>query len=328
MIGRSYAIREIHKTAKRVGPTTASVFITGESGTGKELVARTIHAESTRRDHPFVPINCAAIPAGLIESELFGHERGSFTGAIQGRLGCFELANTGTLFLDEITGMSLDAQAKLLRALQERKFRRIGGSREISTDIRVIAASNRNPMQARRAGVLREDLFFRLNVVPIHIPPLRQRIEDVRLLAEDFVRHFSEIHKMPIMGVEDEFIRALEAYTWPGNVRELQNVIERDVVMSRSPTLSIRDVPKELNAASGPPQDGVLVKPGIALKTVEDELFAQDARVYRRQQETDGRDARHQPARDLLPARSAERKSIEWRHLNGTRHRNGRNPKS
>jgi transcriptional regulator with PAS, ATPase and Fis domain len=327
MIGRSYAIREIHKTAKQIGPTTASVFITGESGTGKELLARTIHDESPRRDRPFVAINSAAIPEGLIESELFGHERGSFTGAIQGRLGCFELANTGTLFLDEITEMSLDAQAKVLRALQERKFRRIGGSREVSTDIRVIAASNKNPVQARRAGILREDLFYRLSVVPIDIPPLRHRIEDVRLLAEEFVRHFGRFHKVAISGVEEEFMRALEAYPWPGNVRELQNVIERVVVMSRAPTLSVRDLPKEFRAATGPPQDGVLIKPGIALKTVEDELFAQTLAF------TGGNKKR--TAKML----GISRRGIYYKldrlnahlsngHLNGTAHRNGRKPRS
>ena len=326
MIGRSYAIRQIQTTIKRVARTTASVLITGESGTGKELVARTIHLDSPRRDHPFIALNCAAIPQGLIESELFGHERGAFTGANQSRLGCFELANTGTLFLDEITEMSADAQAKLLRVLQDRRFRRIGSSREILADVRVLAASNRNLAHARRVGVLRDDLFFRLNVVPIEIPPLRHRPEDVRLLIEEFVRHFSQKHGIPVVGVEEEFARALEAHSWPGNVRELQNVIERAVIMSQSPTLSMRDLPKDLTVGTGPPQDGVVVRPGIALKTVEDELFTQTLAFTR------GNKTRTAAMLGL------SRRAIYYRlerlnghmangHLNGNGHRNGRNGK-
>jgi transcriptional regulator with PAS, ATPase and Fis domain len=326
MIGRSYAIRQIQTTIKRVAPTTAPVLITGESGTGKELVATTIHANSPRRERPFIAINCAAIPQGLIESELFGHERGAFTGANQARLGCFELANTGTLFLDEITEMPADAQAKLLRVLQDKRLRRIGGSREISADVRVLAASNRNLARAMRDGTLREDLFFRLNVVPIEIPPLRQRIEDVALLVEEFVREFSQRHGMPVVRVEDELVRALEAYAWPGNVRELQNVIERAVIFSRSSALSIRDLPKELTLGTGPAQEGVVVRPGIALKFVEDELFAQTLAFTR------GNKTR--TAKMLGISRRAVYYRLERLnghlangHLNGNGHRNGRNGK-
>lgn len=234
LVGRSRSIREMHDLIQLVAATDASVIITGESGTGKEVVAHAIHTLSNRRDKPFIALNAAAIPEGLIESELFGHEQGAFTGATRARPGSFELANGGTLFLDEIAEMPAALQPKLLRILEANRARRLGGSREIEFDVRVLAATNRSVTAAVRDGVLREDLYYRLNVFEIALPPLRERIDDVVLLARHFVREFSEKHDMPVEGVSDTARALLEAYTWPGNVRELRNVIERAVIVART----------------------------------------------------------------------------------------------
>ncbi len=273
MIGRSPAIHRIISLIEQVAATSASVILIGESGTGTELAARMIHAGSSRRDGPFVAINCAAVPESLIESELFGHERGAFTGASDRRAGCFERANGGTLLLDEITEMKLDMQAKLLRVLEDRKVLRLGGSREITVDVRILAASNRELQRAIREGWLRADLYYRLNVLSIEFPPLRDRIEDVLILAERFIRAFNREHRKAVEGIARDCLDALKAHSWPGNVRELRNAIERAVIMSKSPMLSVGDLPKELSSQRGP-EVGFMVRLGSTLEEVENELIA------------------------------------------------------
>ena len=231
LVGKSEPMRQIYALIEQVSPSSASVLITGESGTGKELVARTIHNLSPRRNTAFVAINCSAIPETLMESELFGHERGAFTGAAARRLGCFELANGGTLLLDEISEMPFSLQAKLLRVLEDRKIRRLGGTHEVSVDVRVLAATNRDPQDAVRQGSFREDLLYRLNVITIELPPLRQRKDDIPLLAQHLVMQLAERHKRPARLLSHEAVEALRSHTWPGNVRELRNVIERAVII-------------------------------------------------------------------------------------------------
>jgi transcriptional regulator with PAS, ATPase and Fis domain len=261
------------KLIEQVAVTSAPVVITGESGTGKELAAKTIHARSTRHRRPFVAINCAAVPEALIESELFGHERGSFTGAHQRQEGCFERANGGTLLLDEITEMRPEMQAKLLRVLQEKEIRRLGGSREVPIDVRVLAASNRQLLRAIRDGRLREDLYFRLSVLCIELPPLRERIEDVPLLAEEFLRQFNREHGKAVEGLAEDCLKSLQAHSWPGNVRELRNVIERAVILCRSSMLSSRDLPIDIaDQALLATVPDFMVRIGASLREVEAEL--------------------------------------------------------
>jgi DNA-binding NtrC family response regulator len=231
LVGNSEPMRQIYSLIEQVAPSSASVLLTGESGTGKELVARTIHNLSPRRKAPFVPINCSAIPETLMESELFGHEKGAFTGAASRRQGCFELAHSGTLLLDEIAEMPLLLQAKLLRVLEERAVRRLGGSQEIDIDVRVLAATNRDPHEAVRAGLFREDLLYRLNVITIELPPLRRRREDLPLLAQHLVTQLAERHVRPARFLSTAAVEALKSHHWPGNVRELRNVIERAVII-------------------------------------------------------------------------------------------------
>jgi DNA-binding NtrC family response regulator len=232
LIGNSPTMRAIYQSIEQAAPTNTSVLITGESGTGKELVAQTIHRLSPRAAFPFVAINCAAIPETLLESEIFGHEKGAFTGATDRRQGCFELADRGTLFLDEIGEMTPATQVKLLRVLQERTFRRVGGRNEQSVDVRVIAATNLDPMEAVRNGKLREDLYYRLNVFSLKLPPLRDRKDDLPLLIQAFVTEFNTRNQRSIVGVDHEAMRLLEQYGWPGNVRELRNVIERATILA------------------------------------------------------------------------------------------------
>jgi DNA-binding NtrC family response regulator len=231
LVGMSEPMRQIYALIEQVAPSTASVLITGESGTGKELVARTIHNLSPRKNTSFVAINCSAIPETLMESELFGHERGAFTGAAARRLGCFELANAGTLLLDEISEMPVSLQAKLLRVLEDRKIRRLGASQEIPVDVRVLAATNRDPAEAVRLGTFREDLLYRLNVITIELPPLRRRKDDIPLLAQHLVAQLAERHERPARLLSPAAIEALQSNAWPGNVRELRNVIERAVII-------------------------------------------------------------------------------------------------
>ncbi|HEX3253892.1 MAG TPA: sigma-54 dependent transcriptional regulator [Pyrinomonadaceae bacterium] len=231
LVGKSESIRKIYFLIEQVAPSTASVLITGESGTGKELVARTIHKMSPRHDKPFIAINCSAIPESLMESELFGHEKGAFTGAASRRQGCFELADTGTLLLDEIGEMPALLQAKLLRVIEERAVRRLGSRKEIEVDVRLLAATNRQPQQAVAEGKLRDDLLYRLNVFGIHLPSLRERKEDLPLLAQHLVIQLAEKHGRPARFLSSAAIEALQFHSWPGNVRELRNVIERAVII-------------------------------------------------------------------------------------------------
>ncbi len=253
LVGQSKGMQEVYRWIELAATSTAPVLVYGESGTGKELVARTIHELSNRRSKPFVAINCAAIPETLIESELFGHERGAFTGATERRLGCFELADTGTLFLDEIAEMDNSTQAKLLRVLQEGSFRRVGGGKqEVQVDVRVIAATNRVPQEAMAAGQLREDLFYRLNVFSIRLPALRERREDIPILARAFVEEFNRQDNRQVRGLTPEAEKALERYAWPGNVRELRNVIQRAVVLSGSGLIDVEHLPENVVQAVEP----------------------------------------------------------------------------
>ena len=241
MVGKSAALRHVLMLAQAVGPTSTSALITGETGTGKELLARAIHELSPRRQKAFIRVNCAALPIGLVESELFGHERGSFTGAEQCRLGRFELANGGTLFLDEISEMPLEAQAKLLRVLEDGQVDRVGSSQSNRVDVRIIAATNADLVTAIGTGRFRADLFYRLHVFPIVIPPLRDRPEDIPLLARHFLDYFQVKLKRPRLDFGVQLMDRLIRYTWPGNVRELQNMIERAVILARSSTIEIDD---------------------------------------------------------------------------------------
>ena len=273
MIGASLEMRQIYQVLEQAAPTGASVLVSGESGTGKELVAQTIHQLSPRVSHPFVPLNCAAIPDTLLESELFGHEKGAFTGAIARRQGSFELANRGTLFLDEIAEMTPATQAKLLRVLQERSFRPLGGQREQSVDIRVIAATNVDPPEAVRQNRLREDLYYRLNVFAIRLPPLRERKDDIPLLVQAFLSEFNTRNSKAVSGVSDKAMALLERYNWPGNVRELRNVIERATIVARGALIDAVDLPP-LAGPSAPSQSApVGLAPGITVDEAERQLI-------------------------------------------------------
>jgi formate hydrogenlyase transcriptional activator len=238
IIGTSTALRDVLDMVRIVAPTDATVLINGETGTGKELIANAIHQSSHRANGPFVKVNCAAIPAGLLESELFGHERGAFTGAITRSIGRFERANRGTLLLDEIGDLPLELQPKLLRVMQERQFERLGGVGTVHTDVRVICATHRNLGQMVNERQFRADLLYRLSVFPIEVPPLRNRPEDVRLLIHHFAMHYSASMCKGITAISEEFMAALVRHSWPGNVRELQNVIERSVILSTGPVLN------------------------------------------------------------------------------------------
>ncbi|HVO95964.1 MAG TPA: sigma 54-interacting transcriptional regulator, partial [Terriglobales bacterium] len=241
IIGQSGTIRQVLKKLEQVAPTDSTVLIHGETGTGKELLARAVHNRSRRKDRPLVKVNCGAIPSGLVESELFGHERGAFTGATQQRIGRFELANGGTIFLDEVTELPLDTQVKLLRVLQEGEFERVGSSRTIKVDVRVIAATNRNSQDAVRNGNFRADLYYRLNVFPLEVPALRERREDIPLLVNLFLSRFGKSLGKEVRGVSQKSMESLTRYPWPGNIRELQNVIERAVVLAKGPIVPIDD---------------------------------------------------------------------------------------
>ncbi len=243
ILGRSPAIHEVVETIHAVAASRANILITGESGTGKELVAGAIHRASPRAEAPFIAINCAAIPAELIENELFGHESGSYTGAASRQTGKVEMANGGSLFLDEIGEMAVSMQIKLLRVLQERLFFRIGGREQIAADCRIIAATNRDLEQEVEDGTFREDLYYRLNVIQIHIPALRQRKEDIGLLADCFLERYAEENQKFIRGIDPVAMDAMLAYDWPGNIRELENIIERAVVLSRGDTITLEDLP-------------------------------------------------------------------------------------
>jgi len=278
IVGTSQAIQDVFTLIEKVADSTATVLITGESGTGKEVTALSIHQLSSRRDKPFVPINCAALPESLLESELFGHEKGAFTGAVSRKLGRFELANQGTLFLDEITEMPLSMQVKLLRVLQEREFERVGGTERIKVDVRVIAATNRDPVECIKKGTFREDLYYRLNVLPIHLPPLRERTEDIPLLVKHFLEKFNPGQEQ---AVSPEAMGLLFSYEWPGNIRELQNVVERAVILSQGNEIKPHHLPREIQKPDSSKADGatgaglILNFPdeGISFEEVEKQLI-------------------------------------------------------
>jgi Nif-specific regulatory protein len=242
IVGQSKGMQEVFEAVTRVSPSQATVLLRGESGTGKELIARAIHQHGPRAGGPFIKLNCAALPEPLLESELFGHERGAFTGAVQARKGRFELADRGTLFLDEIGDVPLGTQAKLLRAIQEKRFERLGGTRTLTVDVRIIAATNRNLEKAMAEGAFREDLYYRLNVLPIFLPPLRSRREDIPALVEHFLARFNAENRKRVR-VTGRTLQALLAYPWPGNVRELENVIERLVVLASRGLVLPEDLP-------------------------------------------------------------------------------------
>ena len=274
LIGNSPEMRKIYSVVEQAAPTGASVLITGESGTGKELIAQTIHHLSPRASFPFVGINCAAIPETLLESEIFGHEKGAFTGAADRRQGCFELADRGTLFLDEIGEMTPATQVKLLRVLQERKFRRLGGRIEQSVDVRVIAATNIDPQEAVKQSKLREDLFYRLNVFSFRLPPLRERKEDLALLTQAFIHEFNSRNQKSVAGVDHEAMAMLEQYGWPGNVRELRNVIERATILAPGPFIEPKHLPPSLAEEPAPQhQPQVALAPGITVEEAERRLI-------------------------------------------------------
>lgn len=246
MLGKNAKMQNVFQTIKLVAPANSTILVLGESGTGKELVAQAIHAESARHSGPFVAINCGAIPATLMESELFGHERGAFTGATLRKLGTFEVAHTGTLFLDEIGELPLDLQVKLLRVLQDKKFCRIGGTETITVDVRVVAASNKDLKEEVKKGAFRHDLYYRLSVIPITLPPLRDRLDDVPLLAQHFLTKYCCLEAKTITALTADAMRCLLNYDWPGNVRELENVIERAVVICQREIIGVEDLPVDL----------------------------------------------------------------------------------
>ncbi len=246
IIGKSREMKDVYNKIEKVGPTDVTVLIQGESGSGKELVAKEIHKKSPRRNNPMIIMNCAALPETLIESELFGHEKGAFTGATERRLGKFELADKGTIFLDEIGDMSPNTQAKVLRVLQEQKFERLGGNETLHVDVRVISATHKLLLKEIEEGRFREDLYYRLKVVEISIPPLRDRREDILLLADEFTKFFSVKYKKNIKSISSETANVFTKYNWPGNVRQLQNMIESAIVMANSETLGIYDFPDEI----------------------------------------------------------------------------------
>ncbi|MEN6632044.1 MAG: sigma-54 dependent transcriptional regulator [Candidatus Polarisedimenticolia bacterium] len=263
IVGESPQMKRVFEMVAKVAPSNATVLILGETGTGKELIAQAIHRHSTRKDGPFVKVNCAALPENLLESELFGHERGAFTGADRQRIGRFELANEGTLFLDEIGTMSPGTQAKVLRVLQEREFERLGGTRTIRADVRVVAATNRDLEKAIAEGEFREDLYYRLNVVTVNLPPLRERKEDVVPLATSFLEKFARDLKKPVRGMAPTAVRALLRHNWPGNIRELENAVERAVLMADGTQLEAKDLTvggAEQGAAETPGRLGAIVR--------------------------------------------------------------------
>jgi DNA-binding NtrC family response regulator len=272
-VGTSKSMREVYDLITSLSASDASVIITGESGTGKELAARTIHQLSARAKGPFVAINAAAIPENLMESEIFGHEKGAFTGAVGVRAGCFELANRGTLFLDEIAEMPLALQPKLLRVLEDRKVRRLGGSQEFLVDVRVLAATNRDPRNAVENGNLREDLYYRLNVFTVPLPPLRDRKGDIALLAQNFIREFNRKHNAHIEAPRDETIELLKAYSWPGNVRELRNVMERAVILARGEWIEPTHLPAYIVNSKTDTAAKIVLPMGVTAADAEKELI-------------------------------------------------------
>jgi len=275
IIGKGRRMKELFETLSLIAPSDATILIYGESGTGKELVANAIHQNSPRAQKPFIKVSCAALPETLLESELFGHEKGAFTGAIARKAGRFQMADGGSLFLDEVSEMSPSTQVKLLRVLQEREFEPLGSTKTIHVDIRLIAATNKDLDVEVKEGRFREDLFYRLNVIPIHLPPLRERKEDIPLLAEHFFKHYQEKNKSSIRGFLPKTIDTIIRYDWPGNIRELENAIERAVLLCQSEYISPEDLPLPVQGAEDRDQSILYVPPGMTLKEVEKGVILQ-----------------------------------------------------
>ena len=274
IIGKSRRMREIFELLAMAAPSDATVLIQGESGTGKELIANAIHQNSSRASNPLIKVNCAALPESLLESELFGHERGAFTGAVSMRKGRFELADSGSIFLDEISEMAPAMQAKLLRVTQEGEFERVGGMKTIEADVRIISATNKDLEQEIREGRFREDLFYRLNVISVPLPPLRERKEDIPLLAEHFLSIYSEKNRRLMKGFQPKALDLLMRYDWPGNIRELENTIERSVIMTRGDHISPVDLPMNIQSLGGELEgDNTGVLPGWSMREVEKDLI-------------------------------------------------------
>ncbi len=270
IIGKSEKILEIFEIIEKVARTDSTVIITGETGTGKELIARAIHKCSPRKDRPFVPINCAAIPEQLLESEFFGYEKGAFTGAMRSRMGRIEFSNQGTLFLDEISSMSLELQAKLLRVIQEQEFERIGGLKTIKVDFRLISATNQDLKEKIKEGTFREDLFYRLNVIPINVPPLRERKSDIPILVNHFLKELREHNKTSVKRFSDKAMERLMQYHWPGNVRELKNLVERLSVLKQQGIIELHDIPSSMGISVIPqmkPLVDINIKKGMSFHT-------------------------------------------------------------
>ena len=271
IIGRSAEMKQVFEMVRQVAPSRSSVLITGESGSGKEMIAEALHYNSPRKDKPFIKLHCAALTESLLESELFGHEKGAFTGAIARKRGRFELAHLGTLFLDEIGEINQNVQIKLLRVLEEKKFERVGGEETVEVDVRLIAATNRDLKDAIAKGSFREDLYYRLNVVNIHIPPLRERKEDIPLLVAAFLKEFSQENGKQIDGIDPKARLALYNYSWPGNVRQLRNSIESAVVLSKATTITLDDLPPNIRGDSG--TDSLRLPVGASLADMEKEVI-------------------------------------------------------
>lgn len=272
LIGSHEKMRQVYDIIDAVADTTANVLITGESGTGKELVAAAIHQKSSRAGGPFIAVNCSAFPRDILENELFGHEKGAFTGAVKEKAGCFEMADGGTLFLDEIGEMPPDTQSKLLRILEERRFRRLGGTKEITVDVRVLAATNREIKTALKEGSLREDLYFRLSVMDIELPPLRQHMSDLMLLTEEFLQSFNQRNNKDVQAFSPECLDLMKTYHWPGNVRELRNMVERAVILCKGDTVELQHLPRHMFfPETGGDEDAVQL--GKPLHEIEKEII-------------------------------------------------------
>ncbi len=277
IIGRSATMRPVFELISRVADGETNVTVTGESGTGKELVARAIHNHSLRKAKPFVPVNCGAFPEHLFESELFGYEKGAFTGAYRRKPGLLEFANRGTFFLDEICELTLPLQVKLLRMLQDRRIRRVGGTDEIDIDVRIISASNRNLEEAVTEQSLREDLYYRLNVISIHLPPLRERKEDLPLLCRHFITKYAKLTPKTINGFTENALRCLEKYNWPGNIRELENVVERAITLTTEPWIGVQALPENVTCM---PQNGHVIGLDLPLKEAKDRVVSRFEKEY------------------------------------------------
>jgi DNA-binding NtrC family response regulator len=271
IIGKSAPMQKVFETIELVAPSRANVLIYGESGTGKEMIADAIHHNSPRREKPYIKVHCAALPETLLESELFGHEKGAFTGAIARKRGRFELANQGTIFLDEIGEISLQMQVKLLRVIQQREFERVGGEAPIKVDVRIISATNKNLKEETEQGNFREDLYYRLDVVSIHVPPLRERRDDIPLMTHKFIEEFAQENGKSVEGITNPALQALVSYRWPGNVRELRNVIESIVVLTKNNIITEQDIPPYITAKDE--QSSLRLQAGISLPEAEKELI-------------------------------------------------------